>query len=254
MMRADAHPAASKSRHGFTLTELAIVLIVVAIVIGAIWVAGQMVWNNYRVYRVNQQVMTVLQNVRDYYGTSMQALPFAAGTEITVNLDGLGLIPAEMRRSPSTAPGTAPDPIDHAINNDWPAYNGYSAGSFHVIAETNAAAGSATVNVIRIALEGLTQGPCMKLLMNAPVTDVATVGLVQLGTGSMMAAAAGSMPLAMPIGNTFNLLPSSTVITYGGAGGLTTTATQITSKLAQTWCTDATGNTNEVDFDFKLHN
>ena len=44
-------------------------------ILSTIWVAAQNAWENYRVYRTNQQLIKVVQNIREYYMSS-QTLPY----------------------------------------------------------------------------------------------------------------------------------------------------------------------------------
>lgn len=58
-----------QSRKGFTLTEAAIVLGIVGLILGAIWVAAAAVYNNLRVNRTNQQLLQIVQTVRSMHAT-----------------------------------------------------------------------------------------------------------------------------------------------------------------------------------------
>jgi len=185
----------ANGRRGFTLTELAIVLLVAGAVVGAIWVAGGAVWSNYRIYRFSQQVITAVKNIRDQYANAVQ-LP--AGPDITKTLDGLNLLPVEMRRDPSKPGNTE---MDDPFNNDLP------GGSFHVLVEA-----PPTPPVFRIEAQGLTQEPCIKLLTLQPLAD-AELGVVRIGTTT------NSMAVAY---NTATLpLPPSTAETWCGNAGNT---------------------------------
>ena len=102
------HKPRRSSARGFTLTELALVLFIVSAVVGAIWVAGQHVWDNYRVYRVFQQTMSSVQGIRDKYGNTLNVWAFAADSDQTSTFDAIGILPVEMRRTPGSAPGGSP--------------------------------------------------------------------------------------------------------------------------------------------------
>jgi len=217
-----------KNRRGFTLLELTIVLLAMVSIIGAIWVAAEKTWDSYRVYRANQQVAEIVQNVREHYGTTIQTWPptWPAGTDITTgtpgglaSLDSLNLFPREMRRNPTAGAGNTP--IDHAINNTVgggaPAW-----GSFHVLTEQDPFTNF--LNTFRVSLQGLTQGSCIKLLMTAPLTD-ATIGIVRVGT-----------------------TVSSATINNGRSGTPNVTPMQVST--AKKWCAVI----YQVDLDFKLHN
>jgi prepilin-type N-terminal cleavage/methylation domain-containing protein len=56
-------------RRGFTLTEIAIVLGVVGLILGAIWVAAAAVYNNLRVSHTNTQILQTAQAIRTLYSS-----------------------------------------------------------------------------------------------------------------------------------------------------------------------------------------
>ncbi len=60
----------NESRRGFTLTEIAIVLGIVGLILGAIWVAAAAVYNNLRTSKATTELLNVVQNVRALYATS----------------------------------------------------------------------------------------------------------------------------------------------------------------------------------------
>jgi len=62
--------SASKRRRGFTLTEIAIVLGIIGLILGAIWVAAASVYGNMRISTANTELLQVAQAVRSLYATS----------------------------------------------------------------------------------------------------------------------------------------------------------------------------------------
>jgi Tfp pilus assembly protein PilE len=70
--------AETTRRRGFTLTEAAIVLGIVGLILGAIWVAAAAVYNNMRVQKANTALLTAAQTVRSLHATQNA---IAAGTE-----------------------------------------------------------------------------------------------------------------------------------------------------------------------------
>lgn len=210
-------------RRGFTLLEMAMILMAVGLVTTAIWVGADKLWSNYRAYRVNQQTMRTVQNIRDFYGTTIQT--WAAAGDITGTLDGLlpnvDIFPTEMRRDPSAAPGAGT--IDHAINNS------HAGGSFHVVVVANPFTG--LLDAFRVRLMGLTTANCISLLMSAPLTSD-TIGFVQVQTADGSGTVIG--------------VPAT--INKGVSG--TANVTPMAAAKATTMCTGAA----EVDYDFTLHN
>src|SRR5690349_11023145 len=71
MRKRTAHEAVrDEAKRGFTLTEIAIVLGIVGLILGAIWVAAAAVYNNLRTSKGTTELLTVVQNVRALYATS----------------------------------------------------------------------------------------------------------------------------------------------------------------------------------------
>ena len=70
--RIEAPPAslARQKKRGFTLTEIAIVLGIIGLILGAIWVAASAVYNNLRVSHANTAILQLTQAVRGLYATS----------------------------------------------------------------------------------------------------------------------------------------------------------------------------------------
>jgi hypothetical protein len=227
------------TRYGFTLTEMAIVLLCVSFVVGAIWMAADKVWENYHLYRALQQANTVIQNIRDHY-SACQVLPpdpkcggttppLAAGSDQTAAMDVLAIFPAEMRRNPAAGPGLSA--IDHPFNNN------VVSGTFHILSLPCAfnpgfplAPG---LRCFRMQFIGLSQSACIKMLMGAPITTAE--GIVQIGVNL-----GGSVVM------------SNQDIINGISG---TTLLPLTIGAALPLCGNAGAlGTNDVYWDLKLHN
>ena len=151
------------SRTAMTLTEMAIVLLIAGSVLGGIWSAASGAWLNQRVNKTQQQMQTVVQNIRDYYARA-QTPPTLTASVLTP----ASLMPSEMGAGPS---------YTHALG-----------GAFVVSFPGG--------GVVRIQIKGLTSAACIKLLMAVPVDDQA-LGVAQVGTANMVtfkAAAVGSLP------------------------------------------------------------
>ncbi len=140
-----------KERKGFTLMELVIVLCVIGLVLAVIWVAASAVWSNYKVYRVNQQVIAVIKNVRDVYGASGKLM---ANGVVTPALHAEGILPNDMASGASYA---------HALGGAFVMEK--QAGSFNV----------------RLRLQNVSRAHCMKTLMSFPVL-VPEYGIKLIGT------------------------------------------------------------------------
>src|SRR3984957_16106234 len=64
-------------RRGFTLTEIAIVLGIIGLILGAIWVAAAAVYNNMRTSKTTTELLDVAQNLRGMYATAGTVDPLA---------------------------------------------------------------------------------------------------------------------------------------------------------------------------------
>lgn len=208
----------------FTLTEMAIVMGAMGLILGAIWSVVGVVWNNYSEFRAREQVIQVVQNVRNYY-INAQTLNVAGGSPCStgdslrsfLDDDNRRLIPIEMRETPDTAG----NPLDHALA--YPAAGGALAGggSFDVVCLNNARG-------FRVTLAELKKESCMSLLMQFPVLTP------EIGVSGIVAPNGTEIPV--------NLLDIA-----DPAEGFPMTLTR-----AHDWC-DQDFN-NKVSFDFKLRN
>jgi prepilin-type N-terminal cleavage/methylation domain-containing protein len=83
------------SRRGFTLTEIAIVLGIIGIILGAIWAAAAMVYENNRTKESREQALAVINNWRSIYG-SRQVDVATDGTDMTQLTVNNSFAPSEM--------------------------------------------------------------------------------------------------------------------------------------------------------------
>ncbi len=91
-----------KRKSGFTLTEIAIVLGIVGLVLGAIWVAAAAVYNNMRLSKATTELLQISQGVRALYSTATTTGD-AAGTDETQNFCKASIFPTDMVASPCAA-------------------------------------------------------------------------------------------------------------------------------------------------------
>ncbi len=103
----------SRSQHGFTLIELAIVLGIFALILSAIWLVVAVVYENVRQYQANHLMQSMVQNIRQLEQriTRFDSSLGVSNRDITVNLDTQGAFPVEMRINEGTANGN--------LNNPW---------------------------------------------------------------------------------------------------------------------------------------
>jgi type II secretory pathway pseudopilin PulG len=220
---------------GFTLAETAVVMLIAGIVVGGIWAVSGTVWQNHKVNTTSQEILLVVQNVRDSYVGASQ-LPGNFGSDITETLDADNLFPIEMRRCPITGTCSTPNygggpgntPIDHIFNSTD------AKGSFRV---SNAVQANHPP-YFRLRLLDLDAGPCIGILLKAPVED-ATLASIGIGTNLLNNGVMGTNG-------------TSTAIDYRGVALNNGVTFPLNPTTASLWCNAGPG-ANEVDIDFKLH-
>jgi prepilin-type N-terminal cleavage/methylation domain-containing protein len=79
---------------GFTLTELAVVLGIVGIILGAIWAATGMVYENNRTRLATSEMLTIVNNWKSIYGN--KRIDIADGNDMTQMTVNNGFAPQEM--------------------------------------------------------------------------------------------------------------------------------------------------------------
>ena len=171
-----------KEEQGFTLTEIAIVLGIIGLILGAIWVAAAAVYTNMRTSKTTTELLDVVQNVRKMYATSGTVDPGAdmttfgvqAGKTLTY-IQG-GVFPADTLNAAATA-----------VQDPW---NGYIA----VRSGTAIVAGDS----FQVAFDAVPTQACINVITST--TGVGRdPGLIGVST-----AAAGALPAltyntAMPV-------------------------------------------------------
>lgn len=85
----------SESRGGFTLTEAAIVLGIVGLILAAIWSAAGSVYRSQRVSQTAQQLTQMVQNIRSMYASSAR-IEGGMTDEQLQSLKNTGVFPKDM--------------------------------------------------------------------------------------------------------------------------------------------------------------
>lgn len=90
------------AQHGFTLTELAIVIGIIGLLLGGVWVAAVSVQKNSRNSQAAQDILTMVANLRS---TFMAINTFTSGTDFdaTKNMITAGVIPNDLVTSTTAA-------------------------------------------------------------------------------------------------------------------------------------------------------
>jgi type II secretory pathway pseudopilin PulG len=157
-------------RRAFSLAELGIVLGIVSIVMGAIWAVATSVLAKNQQRVAQEQVMTIVQNMRNFYGVSGASFP---STNINATLDANGIFPLEMRKDRTTASATILHAFGRPLTVSFP-----NASSF------------------RLLLSKISQKDCIGFLMTFPfllpeigacelaVNNSTATGCVEKNTGN----------------------------------------------------------------------
>ena len=160
-----------KTRAGFTLTEIAIVLAVVGAIVAAIWTAASVVSRNNQVNHAAQELHTIVQNVFSLQQTYFSAADRANGN-LTTKFINAGAFPEEMLSPTVTNCIAGALPVN--VINPW-------GGCLSIYNE------SLTGSILRLSLYSVPEYACIALLLqmtncdpaqrNCPVsvmTDLAT--------------------------------------------------------------------------------
>ena len=128
------------SRAGFTLTEIAIVLGVVGLIIGAIWTAAKSVFDANKATQAIEDITTIASNVRATY---LAANSFAAtGDQTTTLMNAGGIFPSDLLvGNPATS-----------VKNAW---NGAVKITFNL---------SGNNRVFRISYFGTSEDACFRIV------------------------------------------------------------------------------------------
>ncbi len=210
-------PRHQQRQQGFSLLEMAIALMISGIILTGVWVAGTSVWRNHQRQKTFDQVMLIVQNVRDFYAARGSG-DWPTGSNINMVLRNNGLIPTEMMEDRTS---TTSSVINHDLGG---APSGASTGSV-VLTPLVAVNGS---TVLRMRLLGLGQADCIYLLARMPALSP-EVGLSYIGTSA---------------GTGTNIDLSN----FNTPGSVTL---PLTPKQARDWC-NKSDKTNEVWFEFKV--
>lgn len=105
----------NRSRRGFSLAEFAVVLAIMGIVVGALWGVVTIVRENLRRAQMEEQLTSVVQNVRSFYQgwgrvQDDSVPPKNDAASITHFLLKKGVIPPDMIRSRTATPMVADTP------------------------------------------------------------------------------------------------------------------------------------------------
>lgn len=184
-----------KSKKGYTLAEMAIVLAVAGFLTASIWAAASSARASKRIAQTSQQIMTVVQRTRDYYlgtqnitGQTSGGAAIARHSDLIFALFSKDAFPAEMKAR--CGPNVC---LNSAVSAD-------PSGSFRMFA-------GSTTNHFRIVLTQLSREECVNLLSNAVNFRDQTLGVDGICVGAPARSCLGDTDLGI---NPWLLIDSTT--------------------------------------------
>lgn len=124
--------ARRNERAGFTLTEIAIVLGIIGLILGAIWVAASGVYASSRNADANKGLLAITQKVRSVYATQTQ-VDTANGADETTALIRAGVFPSNMLNTGVASTATAArGPWNGSTIKVWSAQTTSTGDSFEI--------------------------------------------------------------------------------------------------------------------------
>jgi prepilin-type N-terminal cleavage/methylation domain-containing protein len=94
-MNAQPREKSLKDIKGFTLTELAIVLGVIGIILGAVWASARTVYQSREATQANAEILALIQGINSTYANT-SVTGDAAGTDETGLLSNAGVLASDM--------------------------------------------------------------------------------------------------------------------------------------------------------------
>ncbi len=190
-------------RRGFTLTEIAIVLGIVGLILGAIWIAAAAVYQNLRLSHANAEVLQIAQGVRTLYAT-VNIIPGGVVQDITDAVVCAKAAPPELFNAPCGTAGGA------TLFDQW------SGGATAIYVP-------ASGDSFTIEMTNVPQSACIDLLMTVGGTGGRDPNLfaAEASAAGLGAAVPTAMPSALA-GATSPVLADAAVLdNFGGcnAGG-----------------------------------
>ncbi|HVY12273.1 MAG TPA: type II secretion system protein [Alphaproteobacteria bacterium] len=131
-------------RAGFTLLESAVVLGVIALLVGGIWMIVKVVYENTYEHQARMQIATLVRNFRQLYSRVGELTPDIPG-DYTTLLDQQNAVPAEMRINAGANDGK--------LNHPW---TSDPSGNVRVL--------YSTPSVFSVYLSRLPRKPCVALV------------------------------------------------------------------------------------------
>ena len=176
-------PIPAIPRRGFTLTEMAMVLGIIGVVLGGIWVAAASAHSSMLANTTAKQVVTLAQNVRSFYAGRTQIAASLIGGSLNSILEKSNVFPPEMQQTVNAPPMNV--------------YGG-TVGVYAIAS-----------NTFRISYYSLTSLQCVQVLTNVIRISSSTSGVGPTLFGSWYTAPAvgNAPPVAYGAARTVTITP-----------------------------------------------
>ena len=183
MTSADLMFKRRRASGAFTLTEIAIVLGIIGIILGAIWVAASAVYENNRTARASAQVQLIIGGFRSIYGN--RRVDIANETDITPLAINNQFMPADMMVPVGTS-CSAPMQYASVYTSGACGLGPWSGSVVHVISRQ-------TENSVCVLFDNLSQSACDHV-GNAVATSNPGLSIVNINGGVSVFPPYGASP------------------------------------------------------------
>jgi len=121
----------ANKRRGFTLTEIAIVLGIIGLILGAIWIAASAVYMSMSTSKAKSELLQITQGIRSIYGDQV-LVDTANAVDLTPALIAAKILPSDSIVNASTVNGPWPGSSIEIYSSQNP-YTGVVGDSFEVV-------------------------------------------------------------------------------------------------------------------------
>ncbi|MGB9154019.1 MAG: type II secretion system protein [Alphaproteobacteria bacterium] len=167
----------TKRKKGFTLTEIAIVLGIIGLILGAIWVAAAGVYQNQRIAHANTALLRTAQGVRSLFATSSNV---GTAGDITNSVILAGAVPSDL------VVGTGVGATAISV---------FAGGTLNVLTVT------AADTVFTVQMTAVPQSACIALLTTI-AGNARDPGLTSVGSTTASAPVVAATAAALPVSAT----------------------------------------------------
>jgi type II secretory pathway pseudopilin PulG len=163
------------SETGFTLTELAIVVGILGMILGAIWLAAGSLYSTTKINKASQELQSILANMRTLYGAAQTLDTSITMTNSVIGgtLSGTGLAYIQAGIFPNDALNTGNINTATVVNSPW------ANGIIAIMPSGQVVAGDS----MDITFTGLPKTDCVKFIKQSLTQTTMSDGLFYMWVG-----------------------------------------------------------------------